>query len=76
MKAIIPLLLVVATLEYITRPNQEEKKEFTIQDELDLMDEIKLNETLSKMINEEKFELACVIRDYMNKKSIKIKIPN
>jgi protein-arginine kinase activator protein McsA len=68
MKAIIPVLLVVATIEYLTRPNKKKSKEFTLEDELNSMSDNQLKDALNKVVNEERYELACVIRDFINKK--------
>jgi protein-arginine kinase activator protein McsA len=68
MKAIIPIFFVIATIEYLTRPTKNEVKEFTIQDELEAMSEGELNNVLNKVVQEEKYELACVVRDFINKK--------
>jgi DNA phosphorothioation-dependent restriction protein DptG len=68
MKSIISIFLVLATIEYLKRPTQKEEKEFTLQDELNSMNEVELQNALTKVVNEERYELACVIRDFINKK--------
>jgi protein-arginine kinase activator protein McsA len=68
MKAIMPILLFVATIECLTRKNKKESKEFTLEDELNSMNKNQLHDALNKVVLEERYELACLIRDFINKK--------
>lgn len=68
MKAIIPILFICATIKYFTRPNENTRKELSLKDELESMDRNELNKALEYVVNEERYELACVIRDFINEK--------
>jgi hypothetical protein len=68
MKAIIPILFICATIKYFTRPNENTIKELSLKDELESMDRNELNKALEYVVNEERYELACVIRDFINEK--------
>ena len=71
MKAIIPILFIVATIKYFTRTNESiTTKELSLNDELESMDKNELNEALEYVVNQERYELACVIRDFINQKYV------